>query len=105
MACFARLLQALPIRRKLRNIATELLPTLHSDIDVPAIDVDAVADTLARLGGHQALEHQRASRQNYEGPWTAPPAGTPANPEQPNAAMQALFVNPLGDYEGRSATL
>jgi hypothetical protein len=47
MAFFARLLQGLAIRRKLRKFATELLPALYSDVDVLAIDVDAVADTLA----------------------------------------------------------
>ena len=34
----------------LRNFATDLLPTLHSNIDILAINVDAVADALAQAG-------------------------------------------------------
>ena len=49
MAFFACLLHGLAIRRKFRNFATELLPALHSNIDILAIDIDAVADTLAQM--------------------------------------------------------
>jgi len=89
MAFFARLLQGLPIRASFASLP------LHSDIDVPAIDVAAVADTLALLGSNQALEHRTNEAKS------AKLRGV----EQTNAAMQALFLNPLGDYEGRPATL
>ena len=50
MGIFTRFFQGLAIRRKLRNFATDLLPALHSNIDILAINVDAVADALAQAG-------------------------------------------------------
>jgi len=77
MAFFSRLLQGLSIRRKLRKFA------IASNIDVPAIDVAAVADTLGSAGQQSGVgaPDERSQVGKITGRFTEnAPAGTPANP-------------------------